>query len=123
MNRVDAAGRKGLSKFGAYVRQRARTSIRNRKVPSAPDSPPSSHTGDLRNWILFAYDDSTRSVVIGPAKLNKPGEAPALLEIGGAATRMRHGKSVRAFYRPRPYMQPAFDAELPKAVGYFAEQM
>ncbi len=112
---ADKATVRVLSRFGAFVRQRAKTSIRKRKGVSKPGSPPSSHAGQLRDLMLFAYDAASRSVVIGPAKF-KDGTAPALLEEGGETTimRKRSGKSRRAFYRARPFMKPAFDAELAK---------
>lgn len=109
---------KALSRFGAFVRTRARTSIRKRKKPSEPGQPPSSHVGLLKKGILFSYDKARQSVVIGPVKLNKPGEAPELLEYGGETTRevtdkaTRRKKRVRARYRARPYMRPAFTQEL-----------
>jgi hypothetical protein len=65
----DAASRKTLSKFGAFVRRRAQTSIRPRRDVSQPGQPPSSHVGTLRKMIFFAYDKDRRSVVIGPTLL------------------------------------------------------
>lgn len=109
---------KALSRFGAFVRTRARTSIRKRKGISQPGQPPSSHVGLLKKGILFSYDKARQSVVIGPVKLNKPGEAPELLEYGGETTIetsekfTRRKKRVRARYRSRPYMRPAFTQEL-----------
>src|SRR5690606_6172596 len=41
-SRVDKATRKVLSRFGAFVRRTARSSIRKRKKTSQPGSPPSS---------------------------------------------------------------------------------
>ena len=108
------AERQVLSRFGAFVRQRARTSIKARHAISRPDSPPSSHVGLLKQFILFAYDPTRRSVVIGPARLStKDGDAPRLLEYGGSARRLRHGHVVRCTYQPRPFMTPAFARELP----------
>lgn len=105
---------RGLSKFGAYVRQRARTSIRKRKKISEPGKPPSSHAGELKKLIFFAYDSGTRSVVVGPA-LFKRGGVPSLLEYGGTIVRKLKGGAVRRLvYRPRPYMSPALEAERPK---------
>ena len=90
------AERRVLSRFGAFVRRSARSSIRKRKRSSAPGQPPSSHTGLLKRFIFFAYEPrSGRSVVIGPVRLNqKIGDAPAALEHGGrsqvvAASRRR----------------------------------
>ena len=111
---VSAAERSALSRFGAYVRQRARTSIRPRSGTSVPGAPPFSHVGLLRQFILFAYEPSRGSVVIGAVQLGGKtgGDAPRLLEHGGSALRMRRGKLVRCQYQPRPFMQPAFDREL-----------
>lgn len=42
---VDKATLRVLSKFGAFVRRRAKSSIRKRKKASPPGQPPSSHSG------------------------------------------------------------------------------
>ena len=113
--KIDADTRRVLSRFGAFVRTRARSSIRTRKKPSAPGQPPSSHAGDLKRLIFFALDPAATSVVIGPLRFRK-GEAPALLERGGAVS--RKGKTLR--YRPRPFIGPAGKAEaqnLPKILS------
>lgn len=111
-DRVDAGTRRVFSKFGAFVRRTAKSSIRKRKRASEPGSPPSGHTGLLKKFIFFGYDPGRRSVVIGPARLsrNGRGEAPALLEHGGTG---KVGKQ-RAKYKPRPFMGPAFEKELPQ---------
>ncbi|HVS73135.1 MAG TPA: hypothetical protein VHQ47_17905 [Phycisphaerae bacterium] len=93
IDKVDAGTRRVLSKFGAFVRTRARSSIRKRKKPSAPGSPPSSHNGMLKDNIFFGYDSSKRSVVTGPTKTNTvhfdgdgqpvSGTVPEVLEEGG----------------------------------------
>ncbi len=111
---VDAGTRKVLSKFGAFVRQRTRTSIRKRKGTSPPGSPPYSHVGLLRQFILFAYDPQQRSVVIGPTLLKEGSQAPRLLEYGGVAVIEDRGEKRRARYRPRPFMRPALEAEKPQ---------
>jgi len=86
MRAVDRATRRVLSRFGAFVRQTAKTSIRKRKRISRPGEPPSSHAGLLRAFIYFGYDADRRSVVIGPTPLHsreyRGGEVPALLEYG-----------------------------------------
>lgn len=110
---VDAATRKVLSKAGAFVRQRARTSIRKRKAVSAPGSPPSSHEGSLRRLIFFAYDAANNSMVVGPTAFGR-GEVPRLLEFGGRTTLRRKAYSRPAAYRARPFMGPAGRAEAPK---------
>ena len=114
---TDRAARRMLSRFGAFVRQRARTSMRKRKGTSPPGKPPHSHTGLLRRFIFFGYDRRRRSVVIGPTALsNSNGQAPALLEYGGTA-RLRNprtGKTRAAVFRGRPFMGPAYEAERPQ---------
>lgn len=115
---VDRATRGVLSRFGAYVRTRARTSIRKRKKASQPGQPPSSHRGLLRSGIFFGYEMGPRSVVIGPARLSgMSAEIPPALEYGG--TTKRRGKSrgkgrKRARIAARPFMTPAFQAEQPQ---------
>ena len=113
---VDSTTRRVLSKFGAFVRRTARSSIRKRKRISEPGSPPSSHSGLLKKFIFFGYDPAKRSVVIGPERLSQKGrgEAPHLLEYGGTGTVERRGKRRRAKVRARPFMGPAFEKEEPK---------
>jgi hypothetical protein len=113
-NAVDAGTRRVLSRFGAFVRQRAKTSIRKRKGTSPPGSPPYSHVGLLRKLILFAYDSQRKSVVIGPTMIREGSQAPRLLEHGGdTILETRRGRK-QARYRPRPFMRPAFEAEKPQ---------
>jgi hypothetical protein len=118
---VDRAERSALSRFGAFVRRRARSLIRRRQRASAPGEAPSSHTGLLRDFILFGYDGQRKSVVIGPAKLNaKRGDAPSALEHGGIVS-LTVGKQTgeRVRIARRPYMQPALEAERPKLADMF----
>ena len=116
---VSRAERQGLSKAGAFVRRRARSSIRKRKKVSEPGSPPTSHTGLLKRNIFFAYEPKRSGVVIGPVRLNKPGGAPRLLEVGGTVVRKVGGKRRTLRYRPRPYMGPALEQEAPNFPNLF----
>lgn len=188
---MDRQTRKGLSRFGAFVRRRARSSIRKRKRGSAPGEPPTSRTGHLRRHIYFAYDEREASVVVGAAQFAGGSDAPEVLEVGGRVPARKNPRrrkkaigdggvlrmgpeasagSTAALIRPardqaqpgitepvevvygplesadqvaraerfeteiwgplvfdahdqaaRPYMQPAFDAELPAAAGHFRE--
>lgn len=99
----DVCLRRALSKFGAYTRRRARSSIRKRKKISAPGAPPSGHTGALKNGILFAVESDRLEVVIGPALARS--NAAKILEHGGLGP---NGET----YRARPFMGPAFQKEL-----------
>jgi hypothetical protein len=146
----DRKAGKVLSRFGAFVRTRARSLLNKKgtkKNPtSKPGEPPRKQTGILRQFVFFAYDPSEKSVIIGPAKTNqiffdqagKPvrGTVPEVLEYGGQITiletELSPGNWQRADLRSRrrlaerpsrlrtvniaarPYMGPAFDAELPK---------
>ncbi|MGH9174994.1 MAG: hypothetical protein ACRD1H_11590 [Vicinamibacterales bacterium] len=111
---ADKGTRKVLSKFGAFVRQSARSSIRKRKSISQPGQPPSSHTGLLKRNIVFVFSPETRSVVIGPILLNKNTDAPRLLEHGDSVVGRKRKRRVRMTYRARPFMGPAFDREQQK---------
>ncbi len=104
---IDKGLKQALSKFGAFVRTRSKSSIRKRKAIAAPGSPPSSHEGSLKKLIFFSYDAAQKSVVIGPVLKTGGGEAPRLLEHGGTGRKGR--------YAARPFMLPAFKAELPNA--------
>lgn len=110
---MDSARRRALSKFGAYVRTRTKSSIRKRKRISYPGEPPSSHTGRLKKSIFFNYDQKNESVVVGPLRYGK--NAASTLEHGGTSD----GK----LYRARPYMIPAFDKELPNAPKLFKDSI
>ena len=117
--KVHTATRRVLSRFGAFVRRAAKSSIRKRKRASAPGQPPSSHTGLLKRFIFFGYDPARRSVVIGPERLNqKVGDAPEALEYGGTSTVIEgiRGKRTkrRVRIRARPFMGPAFEQERSK---------
>lgn len=92
-SRVDKGRVKVLSKFGAFVRTKARSLIRKRKKTSAAGQPPTSRTGKLKRFIFFSYDTTAESVVIGPelfasARKSKDGEpvsgtVPEVLEYHG----------------------------------------
>ena len=123
--KVDRAARKVLSRFGAFVRRAAKSSIRKRKRVSSPGQPPSSRSGLLKKFIFFGYEPSRRNVVIGPAKLNqKIGDAPHALEHGGTSTVLQglrgRRKKRRVKIKARPFMGPAFDKEKPKLPAMWA---
>jgi len=119
LDAVDKAQRRVLSRFGAFVRRTAKTSIRKSKKVSEAGKPPRSHTGLLKQFIFFAYDPETGGVVIGPERLNaKIGSAPEVLEYGGTnvvATYRRRKVAQKRTIRvaARPFMNPALQKELP----------
>jgi hypothetical protein len=87
-----AAQLKAMSKMGAFIRRRAQTSMRRRKSgPSRPGTPPNARVGYLRDYILFAYDPQTDTVVVGPIVYGRSsgGRVPNTHEFGGTLTRKR----------------------------------
>lgn len=92
------------TKMGAFIRRQMKGLIRYSKKSSTPGSPPKAHKtsgfsrvkrgsdgivkrqqqSPLRELIFFAYDPSTRSTVIGPAKFGST-KAAQVLEHGGNA--------------------------------------
>lgn len=117
-----ASERKSYEQSRERLRQRGLFNARNdsRKLlplaPSKPGEPPRSITKLLRRFIFFAWDQSTQSVVIGPAQLNKSTGAPKTLEYGGKTslvfTRSSSNNRIyqfrrRIYIKPRPYMRPA----------------
>lgn len=105
---LDREKKKRLSRAGAFVRTRARSSIRRRKGTSRPGRPPFSHEGSLRRLLLFAYDRGRDTVVVGPVPFRQARQtAPQLLEHGGQT---RAGRRTLT-YLPRPFMAPALEAE------------
>lgn len=137
-DKVPPAIKKALSKMGAFVRQRAKSSLKYGKGASKPGRPPTVHKSNrftraskvkgkavrrpaspLRELLFFGYDAARQSVVIGPALGGAKSGAPRTLEEGGAATIKVFGRKVRASIAPRPTMGPAFRAELDKAGGAF----
>ena len=125
IDQVDRATRMVLSRFGAFVRRAAKSSIRERRRVSSPGQPPSSHTGLLKKFIFFGYEPAKRNVVIGPARLNqKIGDAPHALERGGTSTVVQglrgRRKKRRVKIKARPFMGPAFQKEKPKLPAMWA---
>ncbi len=149
MNSVDRARLKGLSKFGAFVRTTARSSMRKRRKVSLPGQPPSVHEGSVKRLLYFSYDSNSRSTVVGPVMFQGKGRriqpvgqtVPQTLEDGGtirvqevqlsgglwvgasekllAASRARRTRI--ATIKPRPFMKPALAKVAPKFPEFFKD--
>lgn len=113
-------------RFGSYVQRSARQSIRRGPKsgkPSSPGKPPRSKTGALKANIRWAYDPTSRSVVIGPTLLSdKEGkDSPEAMEKGGSSRAVSYigGKRVRRRQRvaARPFMLPALQKRAPELPG------
>jgi hypothetical protein len=135
LRRVAKARRSYLSKAGAFVRRTARTSIRSSSKPSSPGKPPHSRIGAMIaavnrkrkkegkskvkagfqgiRHILFAYDATADSVIVGPIS-NKDGMVPHALEFGGDSLAWMDGKREPIQIAARPFMFPALESEAPK---------
>ncbi|MEL6896243.1 MAG: hypothetical protein AAFP90_09090 [Planctomycetota bacterium] len=90
---MDRKTRRALIRAGAFVRRRARSQLRRRKRVSRPGQPPSVHSRDkfatLKN-ILFAFDERSFAVIVGPREIGRrypnilPGETVGeVQEVGG----------------------------------------
>jgi hypothetical protein len=123
-DKVDKAARRVLSRFGAFVRRTAKSSIRKRKKPAPPGQPPSSHTGLLKKFIFFGYEPGRKSVVIGPVRLGgKIGDAPHALEHGGTSSVIEKRRERKLRMAARPFMGPALQKEKPKLPGMWADSV
>lgn len=92
---MDRRAGRFLGRFGEHVALDARDSIK----PSAdgkssrPGETPRSHTGKLRQGIVYGFDDQQKSVVIGTTKTsgkasgNTGENVPLILETGGRIKR------------------------------------
>jgi hypothetical protein len=90
-----------------------------KKQSSRPGQPPKGHGAQLlKKFLYFGYDSTTRSVVVGPAKLSgrRYGMAPSILEGGGAAEIGKRRVAIEA----RPYMGPALTKNTPKFPSLWA---
>jgi hypothetical protein len=146
LREVDAGAQKALVRFGAFVRRRMMTSIRYAKNKSRPGDPPrgiragsftrerkDKKTGatvrrpvsPLRELIAFAVieEGDDLKVIIGPMIFRSStlggGRAPRLLEEGGGGVFLDKGVAKYGRYAPRPFVGPAFRAELPGAPKLF----
>lgn len=110
---VDVATRQALSKMGAFVRTRARSSIRKRRKSAPPGKPPSDHGGPLKRMLFFVFDPSTHSVVVGPIvfganKRQQVPRAPRTLEVGATVTRLVERPAAAATRKAKPARAAAY---------------
>jgi hypothetical protein len=92
--KVDQANFRSLGHAGGTIRKTAYRSIRKRKKPSLPGSPPSSPTGRLRRSFRYEVERQTPGVVIGPVN-EISGRLWNLHEFGGIARKRRRLKRHR----------------------------
>lgn len=116
---IRKAAVKSIKRAPITRRSNKRKGISQRRGSSRPNSQPFYHVNRFfPSHIFFAYDSSTKTAVIGPAKVTNT-KIPAALEKGGTTNAVRFGKRVRQKIRPRPYMNPAHIKLLPGYVLKF----
>lgn len=137
---TDKGIKRVLMRLGSFVRTTARQSMkkatkrtkgkkpRKKKAAIGPLSPagqpPRSHKDLIRKFLVYAWDDTTKSVVIGPRKLGGVVDDNELsaLEYGGISSRVdpKTRKKSRISVKAHPFMGPALDAnisEVPRIIG------
>lgn len=102
---VDQYKVENLGHAAALVRITARRLIRRRKGYAKPGKPPHTHTGLLRNSIVYDISKQRDEALIGPTA-NVIGTIGGLHEFGG--------KSRAGRYPARSFMGPAFETILPR---------
>ena len=116
MSRVSAAylraERRVLTRAAARGRSIARRAMRKRRRASRPGEAPTERKGQLKRFILFAYQSDQHVAIFGPKKLpNTYADTPEALEKGLATRRKvgrganRRSKTVK--FDKRPAMVPA----------------
>ncbi len=97
-DRLSKREARAMAKIGAFIRRDARQSIKRRKSVSSPDSPPSAHSPDPSlKTILFAYEPSKHTVVVGPVLLRGRGRKKSFfLENVAARKRDKQGRFQRS---------------------------
>ena len=92
--KVETATFKSLRHAGGAIGKTARFSIRRRKKPSKPGSPPHTQTGMLKRVIRYEVASNKTEVAIGPVN-EIAGRIWNLHEFGGTATKRRKLKPHR----------------------------
>lgn len=112
------AERRVLTAAAARGRTIARRAMRRRNRASRPGEAPSSRQGQLKRFLVFAYEPAAHVSLFGPKKLaGARGDTPEALEHGKTTTRRvgrgrnRRQRAVR--YEPRPAMVPALNQIMP----------
>ena len=106
------AERSALSRAGAYVRKLARSHMRRRSRAARPGEGPTVREGQLKTFLLWAYEPQRHTTVVGPKRL--PGataDTPEAMEHGKVLTRWVGRGSRRRrqaiAYEKRPSTMPA----------------
>lgn len=96
----------GARRVGFQTREIAMNSITQGAGPSKPGQPPHGHTGVLKRFIRYEYEEGG-SLAVGPALLSRKSKDAAKATEHGGTSRNVRGKTIRV--RARPFMSPAFN--------------
>ena len=106
LKEAERARKQNLMRMAAAVRTTARKSLKHRKGASKPGQVPFVHAKGSQNLrkILFAWQPSTKTVIVGPIKFPSSTTAVQALEHGG---RSRDNRRRVVIIKKRPTMVPA----------------
>jgi len=112
-----------LRHMGGYIRKVARSRMTHAAGPSTAPESPHRHGDLLYEQIFYGYDPASRSLVVGPALIDRlqeyPGVTiPELLERGGTVLKedRKSGRRRTIHFEERPYMRVALEAALAPTV-------
>lgn len=122
----DRGERRALSRGAARIRLYSRRRMRRRKRAARPGEGPTVRQGQLKRFLLYAYEPQTGTAVIGVKKL--PGarsDTPAILEHGGVISREvgrgRDRRRARVRYEKRPATGPGLDQGRGELPGFWRD--
>ena len=114
LKKAQQAHIKNLGHAGAALRLTARRSIRTRKKPSPPGTPPHSRRGQLKRSIAYALEPRNQRVVIGP-DADVVGTSGKAHEFGGSYRSEKYPK--------RPFMGPALQKLRDRLTAFWANSV
>jgi len=113
-----AAERRVLTAAAARGRVIARNAMRRRKRAARPGEAPSVRGGQLKRFLVYAFEPAQHVALFGPRYLSGSRQStPEVLEHGKTVPRRvgrgrkRRWQNVR--YEPRPAMVPALEKIMP----------
>lgn len=127
LNRIMQAAerneRKLLNHIGGYIRKTAKRSIKKGSKGSGvsmPGFPPKTWVNTYPDFLRYAYDRNTHSVVIGSLLVGRnPVPVPGIIEKGGLEV-VKDPKTKRYFvasYLPRPALRIALKLAINSAIA------
>lgn len=115
----ERAERQVLTRAAARGRTFARRAMRRRSRASRPGEAPTVRRGQLKRFLIFAYEPDKHVAIFGPRKLSGSGDTPEALERGKTTYRRvgRRRQRRPVTYEKRPAMVPALAIVTPELPG------